>query len=303
MFSIVLSSCGKKDKSNDFVRTAPVESEIPDESFEYLEYPESPALIETSTPITCDGLAPCRFVRDHWQYEMINVFDVAITPKRVFWTVTAVGSAYAVYKMPVLRWKRTLFGQRNTNGEYGALARRDQDDDGNNSISDWIRDLKCWSVFKHKRSPYAPAPALVPAPAPAEFHGLARLHSASFDADDYWRSYREYRGSDSSGITDFRRVVFPASAPVFKPLASVPLSSLAHVEPSPLLFSVRGGGGGGGLGLGLEAAAEAAEPQGIELGQYVGGEEGNRLIDGQWVHVTRNGGVDIIYNDFGHEDV
>jgi hypothetical protein len=93
VFSIVLSSCGKKDKSNDFVRATPVESQ---ESFEYLEYPESPTLIKTSTPTTCDGFAPCRFVRDHWQYEMINVFDVAITPKRVFWT--AVVLAYPTYR-------------------------------------------------------------------------------------------------------------------------------------------------------------------------------------------------------------
>jgi hypothetical protein len=70
---------------------------------------------------------------------MINVFDVAITPKRVFWTVTAVSSAYAVYKMPIFRWMRK---KRLT--LYSAFFL--DEDSYDDSISHWL-NRRCRSVF------------------------------------------------------------------------------------------------------------------------------------------------------------
>jgi hypothetical protein len=81
---------------------------------------------------------------------MINVFDVAITPKRVFWTVTAVGSAYAVYKMPIFRWIRNSRACRAYSMGEGSLFFNECTYD--DSISDWLRwrfgfRIRCTRLF------------------------------------------------------------------------------------------------------------------------------------------------------------
>ena len=177
VFSIVLSSCGKKDKdkSNDFVRATPVESQEsfessdPSETRETRDSVKSLTLfepLEARVSAACDRFDSCRYVRGstfwryYYTYDMFHIYDVSVTPNRV---VCAVVGLYVVCKLPIFRWKRTLFGQRNFATEYGELARRSQGIyDGNNSIFDWLH--RRWrSVFKHKhKSPHERSLGLPP---------------------------------------------------------------------------------------------------------------------------------------------
>ena len=168
--SFILLACSpdKPNKASDFTIRQSNEDDAEEEPIvkEEKEYIYSPAPPTTCDRLplcgfvrdTCDGLGPCRYVRDssfmhYYTYDMFHIYDVSVTPNRV---VCALVGLYVVCKLPIFRWKRTLFGQRNFATEYGELARRSQGIyDGNNSIFDWLH--RRWrSVFKHKHKHKSP---------------------------------------------------------------------------------------------------------------------------------------------------
>jgi hypothetical protein len=76
---------------------------------------------------------------------MINVFDVAITPNRVFWAFVISGSMYTVYKMPIFRWMR----KKPKVGVDSEIILRSSDYD---NISDWL-DCKLHTFPPRLRPP------------------------------------------------------------------------------------------------------------------------------------------------------
>jgi hypothetical protein len=109
VFSIVLSSCGKKDKSNDFVRATPVESQEsfessdPSETRETRDSVKSWTLfepLEARVSAACDRFDSCRYVRGstfwryYYTYDMFHIYDVPVTPHRVLCTLALLYGSY-----------------------------------------------------------------------------------------------------------------------------------------------------------------------------------------------------------------